>query len=566
MCQEHWQLRTIASLSCVRIRVLNRDLGNYPAAATAQSSRPVPGPRTQERPTAYADRIGEWCIRQKTDRQRKDHGLFLTPAPVADFMARRITSRAHELRVLDPAAGTGILCCAAVEQLVSRRPKPRIVELVAYEIDRELLPPLRAVLDHLADWCRRRYGVTVSVRIETTDFILANEKLLRPRGLFARRSAAEPFDIVIANPPYFKIGKHDPRAAAVSEVVHGQPNIYALFMATGAALLRQRGDFVFITPRSFASGPYFRQFRAVFFEMIRPTRVHVFGSRRDAFRRDAVLQENVIMCGIRQNHGLEDSSTVEISSSLGVADLGESSVREVPADTVLDPRSTESVLRLPVCDDDERALAVVDAWPSSLSDLGLNISTGPVVAFRASKFIAKDGKIPVSHVPLLWMNHVRAMEARWPLSRHKPEYIARQGAGALLLPNRNYVLLRRFSAKEEPRRLTAAPFIAADFEVPEVGLENHLNYIHRPGGELSEDEAWGLAALYNSRLLDTWFRSVNGNTQVNATELRAMPLPTHEMIVELGRRVKRLPNPASEVDALVASMMVPHPWKEAAVG
>ena len=545
---------------------MGEDVGKQPPVAPAPPRWAMPGPRTTERPTAYADRAGEWCIRQKTDRQRKDHGLFLTPAPVADFMAGRITSAAHELRVLDPAAGTGILCCAAVEHLVSRRLKPRVIELVAYEIDRALLPPLRAVLDHLADWCRRRYGVTVSVRIETTDFILANEKLLRPRGLFAGRSAAQLFDVVIANPPYFKIGKDDPRAAAVSEVVHGQPNIYALFMAASAALLRQRGDFVFITPRSFASGPYFRQFRTVFFELIRPTRVHVFGSRRDAFRRDAVLQENVIMCGIRQDHGRGDSSTVEISSSLGVDDLTESRVREIPAGTVLDLASAQKILRLPVCDDDERALAVVEAWPSSLQALGLRISTGPVVAFRASKLIARQGTVPVSHVPLLWMNHVLAMEATWPLSRHKPEYIARQGAGALLLPNRNYVLLRRFSAKEELRRLTAAPYIATNFKIAEVGFENHLNYIHRPGGELSEDEAWGLAALYNSRLLDTWFRTVNGNTQVNATELRTMPLPTDETIIELGRQVKRLRNPASEVDALVAGMMVPYPWQEAAVG
>ena len=69
--------------------------------------------------------------------------------------------------------------------------------------------------------------------------------------------------------------------------------------------------------------------------------------------------------------------------------------------------------------------------------------------------------------------------------------------------------------------------------------ENHLNYVHRPGGALSEDEAWGLAALHNSRLLDTWFRAVNGNTQVSATELRAMPLPAHGTNVALGQRVKR---------------------------
>ena len=91
----------------------------------------------------------------------------------------------------------------------------------------------------------------------------------------------------------------------------------------------------------------------------------------------------------------------------------------------------------------------------------------------------------------LWMNHVRAMRATWPLDRHKPEYIERAGAEALLVANRNYVLLRRFSAKEEARRLTAAPWIATDFAIPDVGLENHLNYVHRPGGTISEDEVWG---------------------------------------------------------------------------
>ena len=175
--------------------------------------------------------------------------------------------------------------------------------------------------------------------------------------------------------------------------------------------------------------------------------------------------------------------------------------------------------------------------------------------------------MPKSHVPLLWMNHVRAMQVSWPLNRHKPEYIERYGAEALLVPNRNYVLIRRFSAKEEARRLTAAPYIAADFTIPQIGIENHLNYIHRPGGTLSKDEAWGLAALYNSSLLDTYFRAVNGNTQVSATELRAMRLPTCATILALGRCVKDQADPMDGLDAFVVSLIAPEPErKKAAIG
>lgn len=290
--------------------------------------------------------------------------------------------------------------------------------------------------------------------------------------------------------------------------------------------------------------------------MLRPSNVHVFGSRRDAFRRDTVLQENIILSGTRDDLWYRRCAAepISISSSQGVGDIEGLTVRQVDAGAAIGLDTADKVLRLPVCDEDEEALAVVDSWPSSLRDQGLNISTGPVVPFRATEFVTRAGEIPASHVPLLWMNHVRAMRTSWPLGRHKPEFIARAGAEPLLVPNRNYVLIRRFSAKEQPRRLTAAPYIAADFATPEVGLENHLNYIHRPGGALSENEAWGLAALYSSRLLDTWFRAVNGNTQVSATELRAMPLPGREVVVALGRRTKHLADPMADVDALVAEM------------
>ena len=70
--------------------------------------------------------------------------------------------------------------------------------------------------------------------------------------------------------------------------------------------------------------------------------------------------------------------------------------------------------------------------------------------------------MPVSHAPLFWMNHVRTMKVSWPIGRHKPEYIKHEVASQpLLVPNRNYVLLRRFSAKEEARRLVAASLLGA---------------------------------------------------------------------------------------------------------
>ncbi|KJU86256.1 DNA modification methylase, partial [Candidatus Magnetobacterium bavaricum] len=136
------------------------------------------------------------------------------------------------------------------------------------------------------------------------------------------------------------------------------------------------------------------------------------------------------------------------------------------------------------------------------------------------------------------MQHVKAMSVQWPIDIKKKQHIQLCDKSMnLLLLNKNYVLIRRFSAKEEQRRLTAAPFIAQRFNIDFIGIENHLNYIYRPDGELSLEEACGLSVIYNSRLLNLYFSTFNGNTQVSATELRGMPLPPLETIINVGRYI-----------------------------
>jgi adenine-specific DNA-methyltransferase len=144
-------------------------------------------------------------------------------------------------------------------------------------------------------------------------------------------------------------------------------------------------------------------------------------------------------------------------------------------------------------------------------------------------------------VPLLWMQNVQAQAVDWPVARgNKPQAISlAANAKKLLVPLRNYVLLRRFSAKEERRRLVAAPLLASDFgcRCQQIGLENHLNYVYREAGDLTAVEAVGLSTLLNSVLVDRYFRVTNGNTQVNATDLRALSLPPLGVIEHIGQVV-----------------------------
>ncbi len=459
-------------------------------------------PHIGENPSIYADRVGRWYAASVSDNHKKNFGQYLTPTEIAIFMARLCApTNSDKIRVLDPGAGTGILSCALCETLADQSQTPSHIVLEAFESDIALSKLLHHCLSYLKQWLAMR-GITLKFAVKTNDFVITYAEALddRPRLIPSISTAIDPFDIVISNPPYFKIPKSDPRAKAAALVVHGQPNIYALFMAVSASLLKSGGKLVFITPRSYAAGPYFRLFRKRFFKIMKPEIIHLFDSRRYAFNRDDILQENVILCARRREGWTSQTNgeTVEISSSTGLNLLTHSVHRSVPILEVLDYSSKNKMLRIPLTLKDDETVQMVRSWRGNLHAYNLEISTGPVVPFRAVNFLSKTGNTPETHAPLLWMQNVTPMSVKWPVNANgKGQYIMVTATSfQLLVPTKNYVLIRRFSAKEQSRRLTAAPLFAQDVESPFLGLENHLNYIHRPNGWLTEEEAAGLAVLF----------------------------------------------------------------------
>ncbi|MFH1993381.1 MAG: Eco57I restriction-modification methylase domain-containing protein [Pseudomonadota bacterium] len=485
-------------------------------------------------PTQFCEEKSRRFLEVSTVSVRKKQGQFFTPLEVANFMANLAPIRTKTLRVLDPGAGTGMLSCAVCENGARQKALDKI-HIDAYENDANLLELLHDSMEYARLWLSIR-GIKLTYNILAEDFILANAKTLwRKKPLF--------YDLAIGNPPYFKISKSDPRALSNLELVYGQPNIYALFMGVTAELLRNKGVMVFITPRSYTAGHYFKAFRRRFFEVMRPERVHLFESRKDAFRADDVLQENIILMASKASA----AQSVGISASQGVNDIFKAKIRKIPISRALFRNKKDLIFRLPANDLEDRILDMVDEWPGSLRKHGMEISTGPVVLFRAKELIPVNTGKNKNLVPLLWMQHVQPMKIQWPLqgnnnNKEKHQFIknnAESRKRKLLVNNNNLVLLRRFSAKEEVRRLVAAPLLMGQLSSELIGIENHLNYIYRLEGSLSEIEALGLSALLNSSLLDRYFRTSNGNTQVSATELRAMPLPPLEVLLRLGNKIKR---------------------------
>lgn len=455
----------------------------------------------------------------------------MTPAPIARFMAERLVAdrdwHGRTVRLLDPAAGSGVLASALVEAAVSSVQCPSRIELLMCELDPSMQPLLDACARELAALCAR-HGVAFEWHVQGGDFL---------QSAFAR-SGEPSVDAVIANPPYFKLAGHDERARAFAHAVHGQPNIYALFMTSCASLLRDGGAFCFITPRSWTNGAYFRALRARLLARLSVDGLHLFDSRQAHFQADAVLQEALITwatAGMPQR-------AIAVSTSRGAADLSAAAKPpRWPAQQVLGP-APERMVTIP----DATARDGLGSLRLRLHDLGLKVSTGAVVGFRATAHLRAQRE--QSTVPMLWMPHVRSMQIDWP-RQHRAAYITHNDDSAwMLMPNQPLVLMRRFSPKEDARRITAAPYLG---ELPgsHIGFENHLNVIYPADGSLGRDAACGLAAYLNSKPVDDHLRGVLGSTQVNAVEMRNLPVPDLDMLEAIGRSLQS----AASLDEAVAA-------------
>lgn len=490
-------------------------------------------PLAGEKPSQFAERVGRWYADASVQKDKKHKGQFFTPLAISQFMGRLATpSEKDSVSVLDPGCGLAILSCALIEHLVEDS-KLETIALTLYETDKNVVPLTVIVLSYLQEWCKKQ-GIRMNYQLNESDFVLDKcEYLDSDNSIFGAMNVGERFDYIISNPPYFKLAKDDVHTRSCASIVDGQTNIYALFMAICTKLLENDGQMIFITPRSFASGRYFQSFRDFLFKHVHIDLIHLFNTRKDTFSKDEVLQELVIM----RMHPAGEVKNIIVSFSQGIRDLDQPHQKEYPAANIVDVDSDEKIVYLPVDSRDEAILSMFRSWKGNMEKYGIKISTGPVVAFRAHDFIVSEPDKDT--VPLYWLHNVVKMLCDHPVQKKdKGQYIkVTSKTKAALLPNKNYVLLRRFSSKDDSSRLVAAPYFGNMSQYEAVGIENKLNYIYRPKGHLRRDEVMGLTALLNSELFDAYFRTFNGNINVSATELRMMPLPPIETIREIGRKI-----------------------------
>ena len=474
---------------------------------------------------------------------RSKIGQFLTPVAIARFMSSMFEPGPQEVRVLDPGAGAGALFGTFVETLISRGNRPFSIEVVAYETDSTILPYLEDTLKRCQSLCISN-GIEFHGIIKDEDFVSAAIGEIRGSLFLA---PGKPFTHVILNPPYKKINSQ----TAMSRMLYSSgievANLYAVFVWLSMLLLEQGGQMVAITPRSFCNGPYFKKFRSAFLRMMSLKQIHIFESRKKAFGDDNVLQENIIYHAVQ---GLQKPKSIVISASEGL-DFDKVRTLTVSYSRVVHPGDRDMFVHLDIKEADVGPAEQIKCVSSSLSKLGLSVSTGRVVDFRAREHLKQSPQQDAA--PLIYPCHFANGFIHWPVeSGKKPNAITSTAETSDLLVEAGfYVLIKRFSSKEQQRRVMAAVYDPTVIDAPFVGFENHLNYYHQCGKGLPADLAKGLAVYLNSTMVDQYFRLFSGHTQVNATDLRKMPYPTYEQLLRLGACVKKTMPDQETIDAII---------------
>jgi adenine-specific DNA-methyltransferase len=400
--------------------------------------------------------------------------------------------------VLDPGAGSGMLSAAIVDRL--RRERPGVpIHLVAVENDRALLPALHETLGDLESLA----GVTTE--LVSADFLAW--------GLLT----GERFDLAIQNPPYAKLRT----GSDAQDLLRGHgvivPNVYAAFLTLGLRLLVDGGQQVAITPRSWMNGAYYATFRRELVRTAGIDAIHTFESRSTVFGDAGVLQESIVVSVTRGRF------PGQVAVHRSHDHLGESTSRTVAVSHIVTP----DFIHVPATEQDAQAVAWMTMHAAhTLADLGLTVSTGRVVDFRSRAMLHQDRV--AGAVPMVTASHLRDGVTRHPAGTRKPEWFraVEEDDAKLLVDGGAYVLVKRFSAKEERRRVVAAVWRSTE----KVAFDNKLNYIHLAGAGFDAQIARGLAVFLNSTRLDAYFRVFSGHTQVNATDLRQMRFPSTDQL------------------------------------
>jgi adenine-specific DNA-methyltransferase len=460
---------------------------------------------------------------------RARRGIFYTPPA----LARRLIDKAsnagtnwEKAQIIDPACGGGAFLVPAALQIIRslEGASPAMVarnlqtRLEGWEIGQYSSWLTRFFIEVAAAPITAQTGKLIDPNIRTIDSLQCSEEE------FSR------FDLVIGNPPFGRKRLEAETRARYSRSLYGHANLYGIFTELAVRLARQGGIVAYLTPASFLAGEYFKNLRRLLWEESPPVSLDFVESRKGVF--DGVLQETVL--ATYRKHRKKSSAKVSaIHLDLDRLDIAN-------AGTFKLPKEATSPWIIARHSDDKQVVSQISKLPSRLADWGYTVSTGPLVWNRHKDQLV--GRKLKNCIPIIWSESVTPdgqFQFRSEKKNHEPYFKLKGSRDTWLKESQECVLLQRTTAKEQKRRLIAAPMPSEFINRYDcVTVENHLNMIYpivkKPAVSIEV-----LSAFLNSEAADRVFRCLSGSVAVSAYEIESLPLPGKDQLTKLKRLVSR---------------------------
>ncbi|NJL90223.1 MAG: N-6 DNA methylase [Coleofasciculaceae cyanobacterium SM2_1_6] len=531
-------------------------------------------------------------------KEKKEKGQYYTPREIVDYILDEVGYHSGagivsaNKRLIDPACGSGSFLVAAAKRLVATYTNNseqiddpiavlnrvqnnlygfdlnpfacylsevnlliQVLDLVKLAHDRQQRPQIQRFHIYNVDALARPTGSYRSLIFNT---LIAEEsdqvdqiKSRSPNTIYE-----DGFTFVVANPPY---GAYISREyqnilkADYADVFYGHPDTYTFFLKLGLELLAQNGKLGFITPNTYLVGTNSTALRRVLLNMGRIEQIVDLpqGIWSDAnvdcvllflteestqdIRRNQTVEVNVL--GLRDTlDKLQDRSwleTINQQQSVWIDDPKceiniryDSLMRQIEEAcyiSIVNNGSSRKILRL---EDVTDSIPGIEPYKTA--------SEG-----KANIYIKERRNIPTGENDWKPLLDGRSFVGRYELRWHKTQPYIKYGNWLSRPREPQYfdspkLLVQSIRNRALKRRLVAV--------FDSQGFYNRKNFINIISTETQDYDLKYILALFNSSLLNCWYRSRFENVNINPSYFRRLPIypADAETQAELVEKVDRI--------------------------
>lgn len=494
---------------------------------------------------------------------KKQLGQYSTPISIVKHILKSVnyvsSRNILSKKLIDPACGSGAFLVEATRVYLNTLKKskiplgkryPMIVSAITgIDIDPKACFFARLnlsilltseILEFEAKYGVEEFGPLPVYCVDTLEVFASensNEKFLYGMLNFTLKNQ---FDFVVGNPPYFKIrGLGKSLKNTFSDSIYGHPNAYGLFTHTGIEMLKTNGGLGFIVPRSMLSGLYFKNLRNFIERKTSLKEITCISERKNIF--DRVLHGTMII-SLKRKRYPDGKVNISCVQSLNETNTHNSKIT-THRDNIIQHLNGTTVWFVADSSKTYKIInRVIKNHPLlSGNEINFRAKTGQIVWNRFKPLLTETVKPDT--LPLVWATDIGKFSFSFNRrGASRPCFLKVSPKTSNLIANGMSILVQRVTADEQPSRIVACiPEGFCKREANGYFVENHLNII-RPIKRSPQIDLYFILGVLNSEIVDFFFRAMNGNTQVSATELNLLPIPIgryESSIADIAKKIQK---------------------------